>query len=424
MGQEVSVYTPPSVSSGEDTVSIGTVRHQSEIANTTCPRLKKIFAWVRQGLSRRGSPITSLTPLDSSQESGDLNLPTESAVADAQLYPSSMTRRLEPRPDEKIFLNEQVRDPAHQATVESRYAHNYEQITRYILETIDSAVLDPEVWYNDFFPTLHRKMADQGYLGVSGMPDFIRIPTGVYRDYENISTSLEPVGILENMFLAEVTDDVDQGSWPFPRRANQGDDLLSQGRRGEGTFFYPEHEYIQPALERVREHILAALQSDDQAEILDQIARANWFVRYHPFPLVNNSIFMALTNSVLEKKGMNKLPHLFLDIHSHWLAPDTYSRVFQWNYRNFAESPTDVSQANKSRVRLEGYLKWRKSMSEQFTDVEAIPPMEDGELIDAAGWLTETKNYQEPRIQSYPYSYKAFALLARAYFLQSGLGLP
>ncbi|MBP7875436.1 hypothetical protein KA012_00380 [Candidatus Woesebacteria bacterium] len=403
-----------------------------ELIGQKCQNIKRILFAI--GKSYRGDasapqqsgPSIDIAPLPDSPIGGteitSEEMDREDDVEPA-VFPEHITRRLEPNDQNQVQHDETVRDPLHQADTDPEYAANYEQTTRFILETIDAAALDPDHWYHDFFPSLHLKMTENGYRGVSWMATNTGT-VGEYRSFDDITTHHSPVGILENLFFADITGDVNQGSWPVLKYDELNRDLFAQGKRGYGTFFYPEHEFIQPALEQMREYILNALQATNEDETLDQLAKANWFVRYHPFPTVNNSIFMAITNSILEKKGMNKLPHLFLDLNSHWLEPNTYSRVFKWSYKNFAESPTDITQANESRARLEQYLAWRKATSERFTNVNSMPSLEDGKIADASNWLVSTNNYDVPQIQSYPDAYKSFALWAKAYYLQSGLGLP
>jgi hypothetical protein len=273
------------------------------------------------------------------------------------------------------------RDPLHEVIANDTYRENYRKAENYIGYHLRRYVDDPESWYSQFIPSIHRViltgtvLADQNtpdqYQGVSADMKGKILP-GKYREENNFFSEQNLGGITFVDYLAEQTNDPyflngsSTKSYKYGAHGVQPD-RGTDGFMLFGSFHYPWAEHIKPAIENMRQEYKLALQAKDPEEVLDHVAKAYWNVRYHFFDGVNNSWMMAMVNEVLDSKGMGKLAHFSLDFATHPLQPESFAKVFKWFYYNFAEDTRNIVEANVARARSESFLSW---MRQQETNIQ------------------------------------------------------
>ncbi len=401
---------------------------RTQLDNSWKQRLGKISRKLMQFVASRfpqkeeKSPSAGSVPEEQPESVGDNTLePTSEKPSSRKI----LTEVISPASGPRTY--EMVRNPVDGSLTPDQYRRNYIEVVKFIQKEIYDASSDATKWFESFFPAIHKLMSTDGYAGFS-VDSLDMLAPGEYRaDAQIIFSNPDLVTISENIFFADMVNDRNKGSWPVAdnfRARDDLSDLYRQGVMNNGAFFYPGPEYIKPAIEQVRIHLLKAIQSDNLDEIVAETGQAYWFIRYHPFNGVNNSVFMALVNTVLGMKGLNKLPHLLLDFNCHALSQESFTQVFKWHYDNFAESATDNVQANKARTNLEKYIQWRNHQNE-ILGKDFHQPYQDGDAVSSAKeWLEASGNDRSSLIESCPASYPDFALVARAFFLESGFGLP
>ena len=206
--------------------------------------------------------------------------------------------------DDRLSWDKMVRnyDTAVRSDSFDSYAKNYEDTREFIKSNVTQASEDEDTWL-EFIKNAHKTMVTgkDGNTYYKGGTESLAndLIQGQFRkNKDDLSVGIPPdLQTIVSMISRTLKDKLTSGEASNVMYGQNGNLI---GVLVNPTSYHPlDDSSIPIEIENTRNHVKAALTSDNLDVILENLARAYLVIKTHPFVLVNHSLFSNLISPII-----------------------------------------------------------------------------------------------------------------------------